>query len=176
MVSGVILVMAFKLFDVLPGWVGTAAEFLLGEDRSLGGKGDENRGLLGSGADSFLRNIKTTEGTAASRSAAEQRRITMDVPNLTGTVPGGRARVQGVTQNRPFIGSSIPQVQSAIRRAMGGGLSQGQYSNLWRAYASQRNLAQGRATPRTLLGSTSIKGVTPIAAASPVKRTNKEVV
>ena len=168
--------MSFSLFDVLPGWVGTAAEFLLGEDRSLGGKGDENRGLLGSGADSFLRNIKTTEGTAASRSAAEQRRITMDVPNLTGTVPGGRARVQGVTQNRPFIGSSIPQVQSAIRRAMGGGLSQGQYSNLWRAYASQRNLAVGRNVARATVGSTAIKGVTPIAAASPVKRTDTKVV
>lgn len=176
MVSGVILVMSFSLFDVLPGWVGTAAEFFLGEDRSLGGKGDENRGLLGSGADSFLRNIKTTEGTAASRSAAEQRRITMDVPNLTGTAPGGRARVQGVSQNRPFVGSSIPQVQSAISRAMGGKLAGGQYSNLWRTYAAPRNLAVGRNVARATVGSTAIKGVKPIAAASPVKRTDTKVV
>ncbi len=176
MVNRDVLVMSFSLYDVLPGWVGTAAEFLLGDDRSIGGKGAENRGLLGSGADSFLRNIKTTEGTAASRSAAEQRRITMDVPRLTGTAPGGRARVQGVAQDRLFAGSSIPAVQTAIRRAMSGGLSQGQYSNLWRMYASQRNLAQGRGTPRTAVGSSALKGVTPTAAASPVKRTDIKAV
>ena len=165
----------FTLFSSLPSWIGSAAEFFLGDDRSLGGKGAENRGMLGSASDSYLKNIKTTKGTAEKRSVAERQRITMDVPRLTGTVPGGRARVQGVSQERLFAGSSIPAVQTAIRRAMSGGLSQGQYSNLWRAYASQRNLAQGRGTPRTPVGSSALKGVTPTAAASPVKRTDTKV-
>ena len=138
--------MSFSLYDVLPGWVGNAAEFLLGDDRSIGGKGAENRGLLGSGADSFLRNIKTTEGTAASRSAAEQRRITMDVPRLTGTAPGGRARVQGVAQERLFAGSSIPQIQSAIRNGMSGNYRNAQLSNLWSRYQVQRNMPINRRT------------------------------
>ena len=146
MVNRDVLVMSFSLYDVLPGWVGTAAEFFLGDDRSLGGKGAENRGLLGSGADSFLRNIKTTEGTAASRSAAEQRRITMDVPRLTGTAPGGRARVQGVAQDRLFAGSTIPQIQSAIRNGMSGNSRNAQLSNLWSRYQVQRNMPINRRT------------------------------
>jgi len=147
MVSRDVLVMnPFNLFSSLPSWLGSAAEFFLGKDRSLGGEGAENRGLLGSGADSFLRSIKTTEGTVESRSAAEQRRITMDVPRLTGTAPGGRARVEGVSQARLFAGSSIPQIQSAIRNGMSGNSRNAQLSNLWARYQVQRNMPINRRT------------------------------
>ena len=136
----------FDFFSSMGPYVGMAAEFFLGKDRSLGGEGAENRGLLGSGADSFLRSIKTTEGTVESRSAAEQRRITRDVPRLTGTTPGGRARVEGVSQARLFAGSSIPQIQSAIRNGMSGNYRNAQLSNLYSRYQVQRNLPINRRT------------------------------
>ena len=145
----------FDFFNSIGKYVGIAAEFLFGEDRALGGTESKDRGLAGTLADSFL----TTQGTASERRKEEE--IRMKVPQL-GT--GARARVAGVPQGRTFVQGNRNQQQllNAIRRGVSGVPRNPQYANIF----PQRTLRQGRGTTRTVVGSSSLKGVTPTPAAS----------
>jgi hypothetical protein len=143
----------FDFFNSIGKYVGIAADFLFGEDRALGGTESKDRGLAGTLADSFL----TTQGTASERRQEEQ--IRMKVPQLE---TGARARVTGTPQGQTFVGSRNQQLQSALRRLQSGAVRNPQYANIF----PQRTLRQGRGTPRTAVGSSSLKGVTPTPAAS----------
>ena len=148
----------FDFFNSIGKYVGIAAEFLFGEDRSLGGEG-KDEGMLGF-LGSPLTEPQTTQGTASARRQEETAR--MKVPSLTGTTPGARARVTGTPQGQTFVGSRNQQLQSALRRLQSGAVRNPQYANIF----PQRTLRQGRGTPRTVVGSPTLKGVTPTSAAS----------
>jgi hypothetical protein len=147
----------FELFNSIGNYVNIAADFLFGkkeyESGDVTGRGG---GAIGFLADTFL---ETTKGSASERRQEEA--IRMDIPQL-GT--GARARVQGVAQGRPFVGSNNAALQAAIRRGFAGGGRNPQYTNLWRQYAAQRTTGSGRRTVG--LESPKVAGATPIKAAS----------
>ena len=145
----------FDFFNSIGPYVDMAADFLFGDDQKPGGEDSADRGALGFLADTFL----DTKGVASERRQEEA--IRMDIPRL-GT--GARARVQGVAQGRPFVGSNNAALQAAIRRGFAGGGRNPQYTNLWRQYAAQRTTGSGRRTVG--LESPKVAGATPIKAAS----------
>ena len=145
----------FDFFSSLGPYVDMAAKFLFGDDRSPGGKDSGDRGALGFLGDTFL----DTRGSASERRQEEA--IRMDVPKL-GT--GARARIQGVAQGRPFVGSNNAALQSAIRRGLAGGSMNAQYANLWRQYQSQRTMGSNRRTVG--LEAPRVSGATKAKAAS----------
>jgi len=145
----------FELFSSIGNYVGIAAEFLFGDDKKPGGKDSADRGALGFLADTFL----DTKGSASERRQEEA--IRMKVPQL-GT--GARARVQGVAQSRPFIGSNNAALQAAIQRGFSGAGRNAQYAGLWRQYAAQRTIGSGRRTVG--LESPKVAGATKTKAAS----------
>ena len=145
----------FELFSSIGNYVGIAAEFLFGDDKKPGGKDSADRGALGFLADTFL----DTKGSASERRQEEA--IRMKVPQL-GT--GARARVQGVAQGRPFVGSNNAALQAAIQRGFSGAGRNAQYAGLWRQYAAQRTIGSGRRTVG--LESPKVAGATKTKAAS----------
>jgi len=145
----------FELFSSIGNYVGIAAEFLFGDDKKPGGKDSADRGALGFLADTFL----DTKGSASERRQEEA--IRMKVPQL-GT--GARARVQGVAQSRPFIGSNNAALQAAIQRGFSGAGRNAQYAGLWRQYAAQRTIGSGRRTVG--LEAPRVSGATKAKAAS----------
>jgi hypothetical protein len=145
----------FDFFSSLGPYVDMAAKFLFGDDRSPGGEG-KNEGAAGFLARTFL----DTQGSASERRQEEA--IRMDIPKL-GT--GARARVQGVAQGRPFVGSSNERLLNAFRKDFAS------YKNpQFRTIMAQVNRRPGQRN--IAVGSTNLPGVKPIAAASPVKRTD----
>lgn len=129
----------FDFFSSIGPYLDVATKFFLGDDKSFGGKDSADRGALGFLADTFL-------STAKSSSASERRQeeaIRMDIPKLG---VGARARVQGVPQGRPFVGSNNPALQAAIQRGLAGSGRNAQYTNLWRQYQPQRTIGSGRRT------------------------------
>ena len=145
----------FDLFNSVGNYLNIAAEFLFGDDKSPGGKDSADRGALGFLADTFL----DTKGVASERRQEEA--IRMKVPQL-GT--GARARVQGVAQSRPFVGSNNAALQAAIQRGFSGAGRNAQYTNLWKQYQTPRTIGSGRRTVG--LESPKVAGATPIKAAS----------
>mgnify|MGYP000427294706 CR=1 FL=1 len=131
---------SFGFFDSLSNFIDGVGGFLFGDDKSLGGTEPKDRGGLGFLADKFL------EGATQDSEDRRRTRPTIDVPNLTGATPGRRAKVQATPQGQSFVGRNNPALQSALQRAVSGGLSNGQYANLWRAYASQPNKRSGQRT------------------------------
>ena len=106
-----------------------------------------------------------TKGVASERRKEEAIRmkeeaIRMDVPQL-GT--GAKARVQGVAQSRPFVGSNNAALQAAIQRGFSGAGRNAQYAGLWRQYAAQRTIGSGRRTVG--LESPKVAGATKTKAA-----------
>ena len=152
----------FDLFNSVGNYLNIAADFLFGDDKSPGGKDSADRGALGFLADTFLE----TKGVASERRKEEAIRmkeeaIRMDVPQL-GT--GAKARVQGVAQSRPFVGSNNAALQAAIQRGFSGAGRNAQYTNLWKQYQTPRTVGSGRRTVG--LESPKVTGATPIKAAS----------
>mgnify|MGYP003139875074 FL=1 len=146
----------FDFFNSIGPYVDMAAKFLFGDDQRPGGKDSADRGALGFLADTFL----DTKGSASERRQEEA--IRMNVPQL-GT--GARARVQGVAQSRPFVGSSNERLLNAFRKDFAS------YRNpQFRTIMAQVNRRPGQRN--IAVGSTNLPGVKPIAAASPVKRTD----
>lgn len=149
----------FDFFNSIGKYVGIAAEFLFGEDRSLGGEG-KDEGMLGFLGRTFTE-TQTTQGTASARRQEEAAR--MKVPSLTGTTPGGRARVAGTPQGRTFVQGNRNQQQllNAIRRGVSGVPRNPQYANIFpratKRVGGARNIG---------LGTTQVKGATKVAAAS----------
>lgn len=146
----------FDFFNSIGKYAGIAAEFLFGEDRSLGGEG-KDEGMLGFLGRTFTE-TQTAQGTASARRQEETAR--MKVPSLTGTTPGGRARVAGTPQGQTFVGSRNQQLQSALRRLESGAVRNPQYANIF-PRATKRVGAKNIG-----LGTTQVKGATKVAAAS----------
>ena len=148
----------FDFFNSIGNYIGVAAEFLFGQDKSLGGEG-KDEGMLGFLGKTFTE-TKTTEGTASARRQEETAR--MKVPSLTGTTPGGRARVAGTPQGRTFVQGNRNQQQllNAIRKLGSGEVRNPQYANIYPG-ATKRVGAKNIG-----LGTTQVKGATKIAAAS----------
>jgi len=145
----------FDFFNSMGPYVDMAAKFLFGDDQSPGGKDSADRGALGFLADTFL----DTKGSSSERRQEEA--IRMKVPQL-GT--GARARVQGVAQGRPFVGSNNAALQAAMQRGFSGAGRNAQYTGLWRQYAAQRTIGSGR---RTIgLESPKVAGATQTKAAN----------
>lgn len=141
----------FDFFNSIGSYIDTAAKFLFGEDKAPGGTESQDRGLLGSLSDSFL---KTTEGTVSARRQEEQ--IRMDVPTLS---TRARASVRQTPQNNTFVGSRNDRLLSAMRRDVNS-IRNPQFQTL----LAQRTIRGGR---RTIgLGTTQVAGATQIKPAS----------
>lgn len=149
----------FDFFNSIGNYLDVAAKFLFGEDRAPGGTDSQDRGLLGSLGDSFL---KTTEGTASARRQEEQ--IRMDVPTLS---TRARASVRQTPQSNTFVGSRNDRLLSAMRRDVNS-IRNPQFQTL----LAQRTLQGGRRTVG--LGTVQVPGATQAKAAS-VRTSPKDI-